>query len=312
MKKYSIITRDPRFLRSLGEADRVAPTPVPVLLEGASGTGKELMARRIHHRGAGGGGPFIPVNCGALCESLAESELFGHAAGAFTGAIRERKGLFEEASGGTIFLDEIGELPLPIQAKLLRVLQEGEIRRLGEIRQRAVRFRLIAATNRNLRTERDEGRFREDLFYRIHVVRIELPPLRDRPGDITPLAKWLLARVAHHYGRVIHGISDDALRLLERYTWPGNVRELENELRRATALAGDSRWLEAHHFSETVRYHGGLTATAPLTLQEKLIDMEKSEIVKTMDRTEGNKTQAANALGLSRQGLKNKLVRYGL
>ena len=312
MKNCSIITRDPRFLRSLKEADRIAATPVPVLLEGASGTGKELLARRIHHRGMGKGAPFIPVNCGALCESLVESELFGHAAGAFTGAVRDRKGLLEEASGGTLFLDEIGELTLPVQAKLLRVLQEGEIRRLGEIRLQQVHFRLIAATNRCLRTEREEGRFREDLFYRIHVYHITLPTLRERPGDIIPLAEGLLARVANSYGIVVHGIRQEALRLLERYPWPGNVRELENELRRATALVDGDGWLEPRHFSETVRFRGGRVPVAPATLSEKLIHMEKAEIARTMNRTDGNKSRAARALGLSRQGLKNKLSRYGM
>ncbi len=312
MKNDSIITQDPRFLRSLEEADRIASTPVPVLLEGASGTGKELMARRIHRRGLGRGAPFVPVNCGALCESLAESELFGHAAGAFTGALRERKGLFEEASGGTLFLDEIGELTPPIQAKLLRVLQEGEIRRLGEIRLLQVRFRLIAATNRSLRSEIEEGRFREDLFYRIHVFPIVLLPLRERPGDIAPLAEGLLTRVARSYGRVVHGIRQEALRLLERYSWPGNVRELENELRRAIALVEDDSWLEPRHFSEMIRFRGGGTLPVPATLSEKLIHMEKAEIEKTMDRTDGNKTRAARVLGLSRQGLKNKLSRYGI
>ncbi len=313
MESRPIIAVDRRFLRALEEADRAAPTMVPVLIEGASGTGKELVAHRIHRRSREGAPrPFVPVNCAALNETLVESELFGHAAGAFTGAIRERRGLFEEARGGTLFLDEIGELPPAIQAKLLRVLQEKEIRRVGETRRRRVDFRLIAATNRDLRREMDEGRFREDLYYRVHVVRIVLPSLSERKGDVVPLAEALLERAERLCGRTFRGIRLDALHFLETYAWPGNVRELENEIVRAVALADEGGWLEPRHFSEAVRLQAGRAAATPMTLQEKLVDMEKTEIVRTLDNTAGNKTRAAKVLGLSRQGLKNKLARYGL
>jgi len=307
-----IITGDPDFLRTLREIDRIAPTPVPILLEGESGTGKELVARRVHARSGRGRRPFLAINCAALCENLAESELFGHAAGSFTGAIRERRGLFEETAGGTLFLDEVGDLSPSIQAKLLRVLQEGVVRRVGETLPRPVQFRLVAATHRDLRDERDEGRFREDLFYRIHVVRIKLPPLRRRQGDVPLLIRWFLPRLADTYRRRIDGIQEGALHLLERYPWPGNVRELENELKRIVALVGPDGRVERRHLSDAVRFGPWEGGSEPSTLQEKLDRIERDEIVRTLDRTGGNKTQAARELGLSRQGLKNKLVRYGI
>lgn len=308
----TIISGDPRFRRLLEEADRVAPTPVPVLLEGESGTGKELVARRIHERSGRGDRPFTAVNCAALCETLAESELFGHVEGAFTGAVRDRKGIFEETAGGTLFLDEIGDLSAAIQAKLLRVLQEGVVHRVGESVARPVRFRLVAASHKDLARERREGRFREDLFYRIHVVRLRLPPLREREGDVRLLVGRLLPRWARRYGKRIAGVRMGVTRIMEGYPWPGNIRELENELKRVVALADQDGWVERHHLSETIRFHTVERTWEPATLQEKIDRLERLEILRILDRNRGNKTRTARDLGLSRQGLKNKLARYGL
>ncbi|MBN1825883.1 MAG: sigma 54-interacting transcriptional regulator [Candidatus Eisenbacteria bacterium] len=307
-----IVTGDHGTRAVLREAERIAPAPVPVLLEGESGTGKELLARLLHERSGRADRPFLAVNCAALCENLAESELFGHVAGAFTGALRERRGLFEETDGGSLFLDEIGDLAPPLQAKLLRVLQEGTIRRVGECVPRPVRFRLIAATHRDLRMERDRGRFREDLFYRVHVVTLRLPPLRERSGDVARLARYFLAVHAARLGRPIAGIDDEALRLLERYRWPGNVRELENEMQRVVALTEEGGWIGPGRLSDTVRIGAGEEEYEPKTLQEKIDRMEKREILRALRRLSGNKTRAARELGLSRQGLKNKLLRHGI
>ncbi len=312
MLEIPIVTGSHLMLQALRDSDRIARTPVPILIEGESGTGKELLARRIHSRSLVERKLFVAVNCAALCENLAESELFGHVAGSFTGATRDRRGLFEEADGGSVFLDEIAELSLSLQAKLLRVLQEREVRRVGETKARPVRFRLISATNRELLKERIEGRFREDLFYRVHVVKIALPPLRERPDDVTLLVETLLDRIRRRFCKEIAGVGEDAIQRLRCYPWPGNVRELENELRRAAALVDEGEWIETRHFSETVRLNLCPSGFVPSTLHEKLTDLEKKEILKIMDRMDGNKTRAALALGLSRQGLKNKLSRYGL
>ncbi|MFH1679462.1 MAG: sigma 54-interacting transcriptional regulator [Candidatus Eisenbacteria bacterium] len=307
-----IVTEDPKFLRVLEEIERVAPTPVPILLEGESGTGKELVARLAHERSGRGSRPFLALNCAALCETLAESELFGHAAGAFTGAVRDRRGIFEETGGGTLFLDAIGDLSLSIQAKLLRVLQEGAVRRVGETAPRAVFFRLIAATHKDLREEKRHGRFREDLFYRIHVVRVHLPPLREREGDVALLARTLLPALAESFGKAIAGVSEEVFRLLDSYPWPGNVRELENELKRMVALAEPGGALGRRHLSDSIRTGYCGLAREPATLQEKVDRLERTEILGMLDRMRGNKTAAARELGLSRQGLKNKLARYGI
>jgi len=308
-----IITGDVRMRALLGEAERVAPAPVPVLLEGESGTGKELLARRIHEKSGREDRPFLAINCAALCENLAESELFGHAAGAFTGALRERRGVFEETAGGTLFLDEIGDLPLPVQAKLLRVLQEGTVRRVGECVSRPVRFRLVAATHRDLREEKEQGRFREDLFYRVRVVTLRLPPLRERPADVVRLARHFLSLHAARIGRPVSGIDDEALRLLQRHRWPGNVRELENEIQRAIALTGEEGGrIGASRLSPAIRALAGKGEYEPRTLQEKIERMERREILGALHRLSGNKTRAARELGLSRQGLKNKLIRHGI
>jgi len=220
---------------------KVATTDVPALIVGESGTGKELVARAIHRQGARKGGPFIAINCGAIPESLLESELFGHEKGAFTGAHIQRKGRIEAAQGGTLFLDEIGELSLPLQVKLLRFLQEYRIERVGGRQEIAVDTRVMAATNTDLKQAMKEGRFREDLYYRVSVVVIAVPPLRDREGDIVLLARTLLQRYAAENKKKILGFTAQALRALETHRWPGNVREMENRIKRAVIMAEDSR-----------------------------------------------------------------------
>ncbi len=241
----------------MGMAHRVAPTDTAVLITGESGVGKEHLARSIHAASPRASGPFVPVNCGALPEGLFESELFGHARGAFTGAMQDRPGLFETAERGTLLLDEVGEVPLPQQVKLLRALQEHEIRRVGENRQRKFNVRVIAATNRNLAQDVRDGRFRKDLFYRLNVVGLSIPPLRDRPEDLRDLAVTLLARIAAQMKRPITGYSPDALEQILRYPWPGNIRELENAIERACALA-TSDLVELAGLPDEVRHHQSL------------------------------------------------------
>jgi two-component system response regulator HydG len=220
--------------------DRVAASSVDVLVTGETGTGKELVARAIHTRSRRNTGPFVPVDCGAIPDALMESELFGHERGAFTGADARRMGLVEFADGGTLFLDEVGELPLPLQAKLLRVLQERRVRRVGARQENAVDVRVVAATSRNLDQMVERGEFRRDLFYRINVVRIELPPLRSRGDDIGLLAEFFANKAAQEMGRPAGGLSTDVYQVLRGYHWPGNVRELQNAVRRAIAMTRDS------------------------------------------------------------------------
>jgi transcriptional regulator with PAS, ATPase and Fis domain len=216
--------------------DRIAASAVDVLVTGETGTGKELVARAIHRHSRRSAGPFVPVDCGAIPDALMESELFGHERGAFTGADARRMGLVEFADGGTLFLDEIGELPLPLQAKLLRVLQERRVRRVGARQENAVEVRVIAATSRNIDQMVERGEFRRDLFYRINVVRIDLPPLRSRGDDVGLLAEFFANKAAQEMGRAVGGLSTDVYQVLKSYHWPGNVRELQNVVRRAIAL----------------------------------------------------------------------------
>ena len=251
----------------VGLASRVAAVDSTILIVGESGVGKERLARFIHNASPRASGPFVPVNCGALPDALFESELFGHARGAFTGAIQDRPGLFEAADKGTLLLDEVGEVPLPLQVKLLRALQEHEIRRVGENRQRKFNARVIAATNRNLAQDVKERRFRKDLFYRLNVVELAIPPLRDRPEDLRGLADTILARVAAQMKRPITGYSPDALEQILRYPWPGNIRELENAVERACAIAtgdtGGARWSAGRGPPSSVaRHHVGARAPA--------------------------------------------------
>jgi two-component system response regulator HupR/HoxA len=288
-------------------ARRVLDSETTVLLLGETGTGKELFARLIHDNGPRRAARFVAQNCGALAESLLESELFGHARGAFTGATGERKGLFEEADGGTMFLDEVGEMSPAMQLRLLRVLQEGEIRRVGTSTDRKVNVRVIAATNADLDTDAQRGAFRKDLYYRLNVFPIRLPSLRERAEDIPALADYFLRLYRQRARRVVPSISSDALRCLSAYPFPGNVRELENEIERAVALADDGRPIGPEHLSERLR-QAAETAATPLTLNDA-IERLKRQMIEDALRECGSKTRAAERLGLSRQSLQQMLRR---
>jgi Nif-specific regulatory protein len=285
-----------------------------VLIQGETGTGKELIARVIHYNGILKDKPFVAENCGALSENLLESELFGHVKGAFTGAISDKKGLFEQADGGTIFLDEIGEMPQSMQIKLLRVLQEGQVRPVGSNRTINVKFRLIACTNRNLREEVDSGNFREDLFWRINVFPITMPPLRDRKDDIPLLVNHFLKKYSRRFKIVEPSITPYALELLIRHNWPGNVRELQNEIERAMAMAGPNHPITALELSDRLRPPTGCEPNTDCreTLPEVIERIEKQMIIEALTKYKGNRSKAAQILGITRQGLLNKINRYAI
>ncbi len=298
----NIITRNPRMREMVELAERVGETDLSVLIEGESGTGKELFAQLVYRSGARAGKPYIKINCAALPENLLESELFGHAKGAYTGAIRDRKGRFEMADGGTIFLDEIAELTPGLQAKLLRVLQQKEFERLGENITRKVDVRVIAATNRNLEEAIKEGTFREDLFYRLNAVRIKLLPLRERPEDIMPLVEYFNEKFSDDK---FPTILPEAVKALKVYRWSGNVRELENVVQRAVLLAKDNR-IEVSDLPEEIRNAASLSAE-PLSLE----DMEKLHIKKVLQLTT-DLAEAARILGIDPATLWRKRKKYYL
>jgi len=290
---------------------RVAGSHATVLLEGETGTGKELVARAIHAGGPRRDHLFVAINCAALSEGLLESELFGHRRGAFTGATEDRKGLFEVASGGTLFLDEISETSPALQAKLLRVLQEGEVRPVGENRARTVDTRVIVATNRDLEDEVKTGRFREDLYYRLRVFPIRLPPLRDRREDIPALTRHLLGRLARQVKKPIVEPSEETLALLARYPFPGNVRELANELERAVLLAAPGAPITDDLLSERLQETPG-DGAAPSVLQHRTDTFEREEIAAALARAGGVKARAAEELGITYRGLLKKMKRLGM
>ena len=292
--------------------DRVAATPATVLITGESGTGKEIVARSLHRASTRKMGPFIKVNCAAIPEGLLESELFGYEKGAFTGAVGRKPGRFELADGGTLFLDEIGEMPPSAQPKLLRAIQEGRFYRVGGTEIVHVDVRLVAATNRDLREEVRTGRFREDLFYRLHVVPIHLPPLRDRPEDIPTLARLFLERFASKLHRPVSSIDPLAMDLLRAHPWPGNIRELENAIERATLLCDGGTLLARDLPSEVQPPTPRPSATTePTPLRERIRAatqrIERDAILEALRMTEGNVTRAARKLGLSRRGLQLKM-----
>ncbi|MFH0900832.1 MAG: sigma 54-interacting transcriptional regulator [Pseudomonadota bacterium] len=309
-----IVGRSPRMLEALKLVDRAAETSLPVIIQGESGTGKELVAQALHRNGPRRDRPFVPINCAAVPDTLLESELFGHLRGAFTGADRERRGLLEVADGGTVFLDEIGETTGAMQAKLLRFLQGGEIRRLGGERTKIVNVRVIAATNRDLRSLVDDGRFREDLFYRLNVIRIDLPPLREHPEDIPVLVEHFLARVASSGKKErSRRIEPAAMAKLIAFSWPGNARQLENEILRSASLGGDV--IGVADLSPQVVTATGGSAGMPATgleLRPRVEHLEASLIKEALGRTGGNYSASAKLLGLSRFGLQKKLKRYQL
>lgn len=298
------VTASPTVLDLLDLVDRVAGRDIPVLVSGESGTGKELIARRLHARSGRAGGPFVAVNCAALPETLAESELFGHERGAFTGAEASRAGRFEEAHGGTLLLDEIGELALPLQAKLLRVLETRMVRRLGGSSEREVDVRLVAATNRTLEAEVDAGRFRRDLYFRLAVVSVALPPLRERPADIPLLARHLLSSLATRHRLAAPALAEDALDALLRYGWPGNVRELRNVLERALVV-GNGETIRA---VDLALHAAGPPPVVPLAREAR----ERAAVLEALRQSGGNREAAARLLGVSVRTLYYRLRNLGI
>jgi two-component system response regulator AtoC len=294
-------------------AQKAARFSTTVLILGESGTGKELMARGIHSEGERAAMPLVPVNCGGIPEHLLESELFGYKKGAFTGADRNKKGLFQEADGGTLFLDEIGELPLALQVKLLRVLQENEIRPVGDSRHTRVNVRVMAATARDLAEEVKRGRFREDLYYRLNVLTITLPPLRQRPEDIPHLCRHFLERFNAKMGKRIEGIAPAAMEALLGHAWPGNVRELENVLERAVLLAEDAL-LGVEHLPPALPAPGRGRSTEAvlegLSLKAAQRVVENKLIRQALEKTRGNRSQAARLLEISHPSLLSKIKAY--
>jgi two-component system response regulator AtoC len=310
-----IVGRSPKLAQALSLADKVARHKSTALVTGESGTGKELIARHIHDASPRATKPFVAVNCGAIPEALLESELFGHTRGAFTGATAERQGLFEEADGGTLFLDELGDLPLPLQVKLLRALQEGEVRRVGDNASRAVDVRVVAATARDLEADVADGRFRADLYYRVNVVRIHLPALRERTEDIPELLRHFIDRFNRRLGLHVTGVTPPAMRALMEYPWPGNVRELENIVERAMVLADGPQLgieqLPALSAPAAPRFDG---APSPfdLSVKRRTEELERTLIKEALERTKGNRTRAAKVLDLSHRALLYKIREYGL
>jgi transcriptional regulator with AAA-type ATPase domain len=298
-----------------GRVRDVASSDVNVLLHGETGTGKEIVARALHDGSGRASGPFVGLNCAALPENLFESELFGHKAGAFTGASRDKPGLLESAHGGTFFMDEIGDMPLPLQIKLLRVMQERRVRRVGELESRPVDIRFLAATHKNLSGEIEAGRFRLDLYYRLKVVQLDIPPLRQRPEDVLPLLAHFLRRAGSARGD--WAISDGAVSVLHGWRWPGNVRELENEASRLVALHGQEPVIRRQHLSWEIQTSAGPRLESDdlgtlRRLEEASEILERHLIRKAIAASAGRKSVAARTLGLSRQGLYKKITRYGM
>ncbi len=309
-----IVGNSPAMSKVFAVAESVSKTSANVLVSGESGTGKELLARSIHFNGPRKNGPFVVLNCGALPEGVLESELFGHERGAFTGAVRQRKGRFELAHEGTLFIDEVGELSLSSQVRLLRVLQEKEFERVGGDETIRVDVRIIAATNKDLRQEVQKGRFREDLFYRLHVVDIPMPPLRERKEDIEPLASFFLRRYVRETGKQVASISPMAMEVLRRYAWPGNVRELENAIERAVVLCRG----ETIAHGDLPMGMGGEARSSleipedEMNLTQMLDDLERQIIVRTLEKVSGSQTKAAKILGIARTTLRYKMEKHGL
>lgn len=314
----SLVGRSEPMLALYDLMDRVKDTPVSVLITGESGTGKELVARALHEDGARGDGPFRSINCGAIPENLIESELFGARKGAFTGATRDTEGLFRSAEGGTLFLDEVGEMPLATQVKVLRALQERTVRPVGDTQEVAVDVRVVAATNRTLPDEVAAGRFREDLYYRLNVVTLSLPPLRERLGDLPLLVEHFLKRYGREFGRAGVRLHDDAMRALAAHDWPGNVRELENAIQRGVALArGEVITVDAlpPELGAASAGPAGLPfSVGPegIALEDALEDYERLLLEGALAAAGGTKTEAAKLLGISFRSLRYRLQKLGL
>lgn len=320
---YELLGRSPAMEGLRQMIRKIAPTQATVLIQGDSGTGKELVARALYRQSPRSQAPFIKVNCAAIPENLIESEFFGHERGSFTGAIARREGRFELAHGGTILLDEVSEVSPQVQAKLLRVLQERELERVGGNRTIKVDVRVIATTNRNLEQSVQRKEFRQDLYFRLNVVPIQVPPLRDRLGDVAELAEQFLQRFARKHGVRVRGIADDCLRVLQAHAWPGNVRELQNVIERGVILCGEGGWLEAEHLGfapaaaakalaagEAADEAAGGAGEGANGIQS-LAELERIQIFKALEHTGGNRTHAARLLGISIRTLRNKLHEYG-
>jgi transcriptional regulator with PAS, ATPase and Fis domain len=298
-----LIGQSEAFFQIQSLIDRVKDHEAPVFIYGESGTGKELIAQAIHYRGLRKNRLFIAVNCGAIPDYLLESELFGHAKGAFTGALRDKTGLIEEANGGTFFLDEIGDLSLHLQAKLLRLLQEKEIRRIGENRTRQVDVRFISATNKNIEREIERGNFREDLYYRLRIITIEVPPLRERKEDLLLLVNYFIEKYCQEMNRERVQISPLALELFANYSWPGNVRELQNEIQRCLVFSGEENLIREEHLSPKINPQGESSPPSSLKFLEAKAEFERRFVSQALLRCEYNRTRTAEEIGLTRQGL---------
>ncbi len=337
MKPRKILGESPAVKDLLKFIARVAPSQSNVLIIGESGTGKELVARMLHESGPLNGKPFIPVNCGAIPETLIESEMFGHKRGSFTGAISDKQGLFEAANGGTLFLDEVGELPLSMQVKLLRALQERVIRKVGGNDDVRVDARIVAATNRDLAAAVAKGTFREDLFYRLNVILITTPPLRERKGDVGLLARSFLKRFTEKFSRELDGFESDALAAIENYPWPGNVRELENVIERAVTLESGVR-VSLSALPDAVARAGVISsqkpaasgqssasssrvvlevaapdfAGGPVSLDSVLGEIERMYLMKAIEHSGGVKKKAAELLGITFRSIRYRLSKLGM
>ena len=304
----SIIGESPSIKRIISEVKKIADTRSNVLLLGETGTGKELISKAIHFNSSRDNKPFIPINCSAIPENLLESELFGHVKGSFTGAVTSKRGLFEEANGGTVFLDEIGDLSLGLQSKLLRVLEDRELRPVGGIKSIKVDIRFICATNKNIENAVKEGKFREDLFYRINVFTIKLPPLRERREDIRLLASYFIKKLSSELGKTVKDIDNEASGILDRYHWPGNIRELQNIIERAILIAEDEI-IRVEHLSEGIREEVSFLQHAT-NKQLSIEDYFKEFIQKFQD--EYTEKQLADMLGITRKSLWEKRKRFGI
>ncbi len=301
-----MIGGSPAMRKVLETVDRVTSLPSHVLITGESGTGKDLVARAIHERGSRAKAPFVPINCAAIPEPLLESELFGHVKGAFTGAVDNKEGLLRTAGEGTIFLDELGDMPVPIQAKLLRAIESREIQPVGSTRRVEIQARVVAATNRDLRAEAQAGRFREDLYYRLAVVEIHVPPLRERREDIPALTSHFVEKYAKELGRNVRGISREALRLLSGHEWRGNIRELSNVIERAVIFAANEEIVPAD-LPDPVRAATPRDPEYSPNLREATTEFERAHILRVIEQCGGNKRKAARLLGLGVTSLYRKL-----
>jgi Nif-specific regulatory protein len=305
--EHGMVGQGPRMRDVYQFIEKVAPSDSTVLISGESGTGKELVARAIHKNSTRKNQPFVALNCAALTETLLESELFGHEKGAFTSAICQKKGLLEVAEAGSVFLDEVGELPLTLQAKLLRVLQEREFVRVGGTRPIKLNVRFLAATNRDLQKDVREERFRPDLFHRLNVISIVLPPLREHPEDIPVLAEEFAARYAKKCNRTVKGISQEGLACLKRYDWPGNIRELENAMERAVVI-GSSDFIDPEDLPEALMEAELPSGSGPAKYHDAVRNLKKQLILGTIEQSAGNITEAARLLGVNSNYL-HRLIR---